>query len=48
MAAALVVGLTLLQVELIAHRGASEEAPESTLTAFRPATETFGREVRPV
>ena len=35
MAAALVVGLTLLQVELVAHRGASEEAPENTLAAFR-------------
>jgi glycerophosphoryl diester phosphodiesterase len=35
MAAALIVGLTLLQVELVAHRGASEEAPENTLAAFR-------------
>ena len=32
MAAALFV---LLQVEIIAHRGASEEAPENTLAAFR-------------
>ncbi|HVE43064.1 MAG TPA: glycerophosphodiester phosphodiesterase [Planctomycetota bacterium] len=35
MAAALVVGMTLLQVEWIAHRGASDQAPENTLAAFR-------------
>jgi glycerophosphoryl diester phosphodiesterase len=35
MAAVLFVGLTLMQVEIIAHRGASEEAPENTLASFR-------------
>lgn len=35
MTAALAFGLTLVQVEIIAHRGSSEEAPENTLAAFR-------------
>jgi glycerophosphoryl diester phosphodiesterase len=35
MTAALCLGMLLLQVEVIAHRGASAEAPENTLPAFR-------------
>lgn len=35
MTAALYLGMLLMQVEVIAHRGASAEAPENTLPAFR-------------
>ena len=35
MTAAFALGAILLQVEIIAHRGASAEAPENTLAAFR-------------
>jgi glycerophosphoryl diester phosphodiesterase len=35
MTAALYLGMFLMQVEVIAHRGASAEAPENTLPAFR-------------
>lgn len=35
MAAAIVFSLAWMQVEIVAHRGASDEAPENTLAAFR-------------
>jgi glycerophosphoryl diester phosphodiesterase len=35
MTAALIAGLALLQVEIVAHRGSSDDAPENTLAAFR-------------